>query len=402
MAIVGAGPAGLSTALHLLAAAPARAARVVVLERERFPRDKICGGAIGARADVALERVGVRVDVPSVIVRGLSVVASSGALHRRLDGGEPIGRVVRRLEFDAALASAARSRGVRLEEGVRVEAVTVDEAAVCLTTSRGDVRARVVVGADGVGSAVRRAIGLSRGRLRAQVVEVDTPRVAADLAPDLLHFDLGDASLCGYSWDFATIVDGQELVCRGVYDLRLGDRDDVRPGVDPSARLAARLAASGVVVRSPFKRFAERGLDLHEAHARRRVLLVGEAAGIDPVLGEGIAQAILYGAVAGPYLARALDRGDVGFADWGRVLSRSRVGFDLAVRTRVARLVYGARTRATMERWITSSPALATSGMSWFAGRHVPRDRIAVAALDLARALRLRAWGREPRSAASR
>src|SRR5437763_15367703 len=48
VAIVGGGPAGISTALHLQAAAPG--ARVAVLEKQRYPRDKICAGGIGARA----------------------------------------------------------------------------------------------------------------------------------------------------------------------------------------------------------------------------------------------------------------------------------------------------------------------------------------------------------------
>ena len=57
VAIVGGGPAGISTALHLQAAAPG--ARIVVLEKSRYPRDKICGGGIGARAFRLLDKIGV-------------------------------------------------------------------------------------------------------------------------------------------------------------------------------------------------------------------------------------------------------------------------------------------------------------------------------------------------------
>ncbi|HLL22769.1 MAG TPA: FAD-dependent oxidoreductase, partial [Kofleriaceae bacterium] len=62
--IVGGGPAGISTALHLQAAAPHL--RVVVLEKERYPREKICAGGIGARAFRILEKIGVTVDCPRV------------------------------------------------------------------------------------------------------------------------------------------------------------------------------------------------------------------------------------------------------------------------------------------------------------------------------------------------
>ena len=131
------------------------------------------------------------------------------------------------------------------------------------------------------------------------------------------------------------------------------------------------------------KRFAERGLAMHEPTAVPRALLVGEAAGIDPVLGEGIAQAILYGATAGPYLAQKLDADELSFTDWPKVLHASRVGFDLRVRARAAELAYGPR-REAMERWVTSSRELAIAGMHYFAGERVSRWGTARAMLQFA------------------
>jgi menaquinone-9 beta-reductase len=397
LAIVGGGPAGVSTALFFAAAAPGRIERVVLLEKERYPRDKICAGAIGSRADRLLETIGVRVDVPSVPVRGLSVEARVGALAA--DAGEVIGRVVRRIEFDHAFADHARERGVRVIEGAKVDALTVDGRGVSLSTSQGEIRARAVVGADGVGSVVRRALGVPRGALRAQVVEVDTPAAALDRGRDVLHFDMTDLGLGGYAWDFATVVGGRPLVCRGVYAIHheeagRGASSRGRRGstiasetTDVSARLVARLARLGISAEGlTLKRFAERGLSLHEPVARPRALLVGEAAGIDPVLGEGIAQAIQYGSVAGPYLARCLDRGDLSFADFRGELTRSRVGLDLGIRTRVLPWYYGPWSRAIMERWITGSESLAIAGMRYFAGSRVPRWLLVRAAVDLARA----------------
>ncbi|MBC7978638.1 MAG: FAD-dependent oxidoreductase, partial [Myxococcales bacterium] len=62
VAIVGGGPSGISTALHLQAAAPR--ARIVVLEKAHYPRDKICAGGIGGRAFRILDKLGVEVDCP--------------------------------------------------------------------------------------------------------------------------------------------------------------------------------------------------------------------------------------------------------------------------------------------------------------------------------------------------
>src|SRR3954462_5487807 len=71
VAIVGGGPSGISTALHLHAAAPA--ARILVLEKERYPREKICAGGIGARAFRLLERIGVEVACPHVALDAVAM-----------------------------------------------------------------------------------------------------------------------------------------------------------------------------------------------------------------------------------------------------------------------------------------------------------------------------------------
>ena len=386
LAIVGAGPAGIATALFLAAAAPKRLCRIAVFEKETFPREKICAGAIGARAERLLGTIGVHVGCPSVPIRGLSVAARGRTLEVRSDA--IIGRVVRRIEFDHALVEAARRKGVRVEEGARVTALSVHGDGVRLSTARGEIRARAVVGADGVGSFVRRSVGFQRGRLHAQVIEVDTDRAATDRAYDVLHFDLEDRDLLGYAWDFPTLVNGGSLMCRGLYALApsaLGE--ETRTPREVGDLLEARLERSGVQASARArKRFAERGLSLHEPTAKPRVLLVGEAAGIDPVLGEGIAQAIQYGAVAGPYLAARLDEDRLNFDDWSRVFSRSRLGFDLGLRTRSLPLVYGT-TRPILERWVTRSTSLATAGMRYFAGDHVSRRGLARAGAELGHVL---------------
>ena len=189
--IVGGGPAGLATGLFLRHAAPAGRGSVVVLEKEHYPRDKFCAGGIGARADRLLASIGVTVDVPSVIIDGVSLKLPQGTIALRERG---IGRVVRRLEYDHALAKIAALRGVRVCEGARATAIDVGPTGVTVETSQGTFRGRVLVGADGVGSFVRRAIGLPVGRLKAQVVELDTEEVPGDPERDLLHFDAADSS----------------------------------------------------------------------------------------------------------------------------------------------------------------------------------------------------------------
>lgn len=386
--IVGAGPAGSTTALSLLRQDPRMAGRVVVLERSRFPRDKPCAGAIGERGDKLLRELGAPVVVPSAHVDGISFRCSTGEV--RASPGR-IGRVVRRIEFDHALARIAVARGVDLREGVRVESVRDEgDGGAVLETSEGTLRARTVVGCDGVGSAVRKALGAGVGTLRAQVVEVDTEPVRGDVERSLLHFDATDRSLPGYAWDFPTVVGGRELVCRGVYRLRTGAKHDA--GDDVAALLDARLRAMGIdPSRSTNKRYAERGYEPASAVARGALMLVGEAAGIDPVTGEGIAQAIEYGVLAGKFLASRPSSAD----GWTDVLARSRLARDLRIRSRFANLFYGPE-RPSVERFFTQAPDalhvgcqhFAAQGYDWlYLGEALARGATMIAAHHVSRVL---------------
>jgi flavin-dependent dehydrogenase len=378
--VVGGGPAGLATALHVRAAAPA--ARLLVLEAERYPREKICAGGIGARGLRVLEQLGISLDVPMV---RLDAVALRVGGETMLARDPELGVVVRRIDFDHALANQVMARGIEVRDGCAVRALRVTDSGVEVEVATGEtLHARAIVGADGVAGIVRRAAGFPRGELRAQVVELDTEAAPRDLPRDTIVFDFTAADLSGYAWDFPTLVAGEPLVCRGAYVLHHRGPDS------PRARVERYLAACGAPrVRSRYKQFAERGFEPGAAISRPRVLLVGEAAGIDIATGEGIAQAIEYGALAGPYLARALARDDLGFASWRRHVDLHHVGWQLRIRHACYR-VFFSRRRPTVERMLPAMSALLRVGVQDFAGKRVSK-------LDLVRgaAQFLRAYVRE-------
>jgi flavin-dependent dehydrogenase len=361
--IIGGGPAGTTTALSIARADPQLARRCILLERDTYPRDKPCAGALGARGDALLRELGVEVDVPNVRIDGISF---RGAAAEAAAAPGAIGRVVRRVEFDHALARAAGASGVRVCGGIRAESVEDGSGGVLVRTSAGDMRSRAVVGCDGVGSVVRRSMGLGSGRLRAQVVEVDTEPVVGDGPRAFLHFDASDRQLSGYAWDFPTVVGGRDLVCRGVYQLRCGD-----DRVDVGAYLDARLRRLGIdPARGGTKRYAERGFEPKVPLATGARMLVGEAAGIDPVTGEGIAQAIEYGVMAGRFIARVLGRrvARVALDEWRDEVARSRLARDLRVRLRLMKLFYGS-ARPDVERFITASEDALFVGCQHFASQ---------------------------------
>jgi menaquinone-9 beta-reductase len=389
--IVGGGPAGSTTALAIARAAPELASRVVVLERARYPRDKPCAGALGGRGDKLLRSLGVDIDVPSVPIEGVSF---RSARAEAVAAPGHIGRVVRRTEFDQALARAAAGSGIEVREGVRVLSVCDDErGGASVQTSEGELRARVVVGCDGVESVVRKGLGLGAGQLRARVIEVDTEPIPRDNHRSLLHFDASDRRLLGYAWDFPTLVDGRSLVSRGVYGAKLNTeraRGAARRRMDSRARepdvgalLGERLRTMGIeAAKCDTKRYAERGYDPASRIARGAMMLVGEAAGIDLATGEGIAQAIEYGVLAGRFLARRLRRNpDAALAvdDWTGEMARSRLARDLRIRMQFMRLLYGP-AREHMEEMLTDSPDILCVGCQHFSAQPCDWIKIAKAA----------------------
>jgi flavin-dependent dehydrogenase len=288
LVIVGGGPAGLSTALHLERVAPRLAERTLLLERAHYPREKYCAGAVGGRGIRALEQLGIGVDVPSIRIDGFSVAMGEARVSIREAGAA---WVIRRDAFDAHLA--AQLRGVELRQGARVRGLDRDDRGVTVILDGDErIRARAVVGADGITGVVRAAMGLGRGSLRAQAVEVDSGRVAGDPPADTIHFGFRP-ELRGYLWDFPTPLDGRVQMSRGAYLLR--DRGDA----DPQAHLRAHLQGRGLEMGAHrIKQLAERGFEPGQPISAPRVILVGEAAGIDFPTGEGIAQAVLQGQLA--------------------------------------------------------------------------------------------------------
>ena len=366
LVIVGGGPAGISTALHVQAAEPR--IETVVLEKARYPREKICAGGIGARAFRWLDKLGIEVDCPMVKLDAIALRLGGETIVTRMPN---VGVVVRRVEFDHALAKAAMARGIEVRDGCGVAAIAIDDEGVRVTTETGEeIRAKAIVGADGVAGIVRKHAGFPSQALRAQVVELDTEGVAGDQPRDTVVFDFDSQDLNGYAWDFPTQVHGTPMVCRGAYVIRTLGADDAK------ARLGTYLRARGLdPARYRHKQYAERGWEPGAEISVPRVVLVGEAAGIDIATGEGIGQAIEYGAVAGPYLARAFERGVFRFSDWAQVVAGHHLGRQLWIRHQCFKWFYGPK-RPAVERVMPRVPSLFQIAVEDFAG--IPLSKLAL------------------------
>ena len=156
--ILGGGPSGLSTALHLVQIAPHLAPRILILEKAHYPRLKLCAGGLVSDAEVILEHLGLDVsEVPHVDVDNAHFDFAGKGLKIRKPKGHTI-RVIRRDEFDAWLAQKTREAGIEIREGIAVKNIIPDEDSVIVETDQGNFRAQIIVGADGSNGVTRRCV----------------------------------------------------------------------------------------------------------------------------------------------------------------------------------------------------------------------------------------------------
>ena len=333
--VVGAGPAGTSTALNLVKADRSWGSRVLVLDRAQFPRPKLCGGAVTHLGEKVLRRMGLGFVPPHVAVREVRLVYDGRACIFR---GDPVLRIARRELFDAWLVREAQSAGVVVRQGEAVTAVQQHDDFVELTTSRGVLRARVVVAADGSNSTVRRLLGLRDAAHVARLLEVLTPEKsqAPAFRDGVAVFEYGrvGTSLAGYVWDFPSLIDGKPVMNRGIYDGLERTREG-QPGLVEDLQAALRIRGLELddleLKGHPIRTFNPRG-----PLSVGSVLLAGDAAGVDPLLGEGISFSLAYGEVAAEAIGAAFEDRRFDFADYSRRVRRHTLLGQLPARAHLA------------------------------------------------------------------
>ncbi|GAB4489048.1 MAG: hypothetical protein OHK0031_12810 [Anaerolineales bacterium] len=257
-------------------------------------------------------------------------------------------RLVRRDEFDGWLAAKARERGISLRENVTVTGMTVGAENVKVETNVGDFFAQVVVGADGARGITRRTVNPREAAHSARALEILLPPapLSSNHRQDEAYFDFFPVArgINGYVWDFPTQVKGKAVHCWGIYDANFW------PGKAEAklqATLAEELARHGLSLENVrLEGHPIRWFEPKAAFAAPRILLAGDAAGVDALFGEGIAPALGYGKIAAQALMDAFERQDFSFSGYKKRLLNSALGKALTWRTRTARLAFAIRSRA--------------------------------------------------------
>jgi menaquinone-9 beta-reductase len=313
--VIGGGPAGSAAAIEL-----ARAGRdVTLVDRARFPRDKVCGDGITTGALRLLEELGLQPRrvaswqrVEDVVVRGPAGPEVTFPLPR---GRGTYAAVARRADLDTALLDEARVAGVKVLDGhACVGAREHDDCVAIGVEGVGELTAAYAVAADGMWSPTRKHLGLAapgyRGDWHAfrQYFTGVGPRAARDLfvwfEPDLLP---------GYAWSFP-LPGGRANVGFGIVRGERVERIQDMAGIwrDLLDRPHVRaVLGGGAEPEAPHRAWPIPARIDEALLTGRRTLFVGDAAAAsDRLTGEGIGQALLSGILAAEAIAGGDGTGD--------------------------------------------------------------------------------------------
>jgi menaquinone-9 beta-reductase len=322
--VVGAGPAGATTAFYLAQSG----LDVLLLEKSRFPREKVCGDGLTPRAVKTLVNMGISVSEQDGWVRnkGLRVIGAGKRLELpwpELASYPGYGLVRTRHDLDETLARRAQQTGARLLEGVTVTGPVLDErtgritGVVAKAADGGEdrsYRARVVVAADGNSSRLSVAMGLRKRDDRPLGVAVrtyyKTPRHDDDYLESWLDLWDGDRLLPGYGWIFG-MGDGTSNVGLGLLNTSAAFGH-----TDYHALLRKWLegmpAEWGYTEENRTQPIRGAALPMgfnRTPHYHQGLLLVGDAGGmVNPFNGEGIAYAMESGEILARTIVQALAR----------------------------------------------------------------------------------------------
>nr|WP_203599125.1 geranylgeranyl reductase family protein [Streptomyces sp. SID10853] len=326
--VVGAGPAGSTTAYYLAKAG----LDVLLLEKTAFPREKVCGDGLTPRATKQLVSMGIDISEEAGWLRNKGLRIIGGGVRLQLDWPDlasypDYGLVRKRDDFDEQLARQAQKAGARLHERCNVGAPITDPRTGRITgvnAKMGEEKtpvtfhAPLVVAADGNSTRLSIGMGLHRRDDRPMGIAVRTyftsPRHDDDYLESWLELwdrrGPQDRLLPGYGWIFG-MGDGTSNVGLGILDSSAAYKElDWREVL--KSWCASMPEDWGYVpdnMTMPIRGAALPMAFNRQPHYTKGLLLVGDAGGmVNPFNGEGIAYAMESGQIAADVIVQAAAR----------------------------------------------------------------------------------------------
>lgn len=325
--VVGAGPAGAAAAVHA-----ARAGLdTLVVDRAAFPRDKCCGDGLTTLALRELERIGFTPEAaPSWRTVASATVRSPSGREQTfpLPADGAYAAVVRRTDLDAALVELARAAGARVADGCGLTGAAVSDGGRTITADiegLGPVTARWAIGADGMWSPLRKALGCDPPGYRGEwhAFRQYFGNVGPEAAEEMFVWFEADL-LPAYAWSFP-LPGGRANVGFGIRRngrLRVGDMGRIWSDLLTRPHLR-RVLGPDAEPESPHRSWPIPARIGRVALTGPRTLFAGDAAAAtDPMTGEGIGQALVTGRLAAEAVIAAVngtnsENGNAGVADGG-------------------------------------------------------------------------------------
>ncbi len=287
--ITGAGPAGSFLSLLLVR----QGVKVLLLDKARFPRYKVCGGGLTPKSFRLLAKQGIRLD-------GIEEIPITGAWNTfrnrdwvRVDRPKPA-KVVMRDYLDALLVNRAAEAGVDFLDETQVRSIEWSDQWT-IRTKAASYQAQIIVGADGATGMIRKQLGLPpRFHVtRGLEVELEVPDAAREELGGYAVFDWG-ACPQGYGWIFPK----QDHLSIGVYSF--DPTVKLKPWLN-RFRSSYALLRVGQMIKSKSHPLIIGGTPVPVC--TDNALLVGDAAGVcDAFFAEGISYSLWTALKASKYI----------------------------------------------------------------------------------------------------
>lgn len=293
VAIIGSGPAGASAAFELAK----NGISAVIIEKETLPRYKTCGGGLVFRG-----RKNIPFDVSSVVEKEFYEVDTyfaNTSFKFTTNRDQPIVSMIMRDSFDNLIVEKAKENGVTLLQNHKVLDISFGDIQT-IHTSEGDIKAKFIIAGDGALSPVSKMAGWKETRtiIPALEYEVEVPLADFERLSQNVRFDV-DVIPFGYGWCFPK---------KNHLSIGVGVFVKTKQKIELKKYFAEYLKILGIneIITEEAHGFVIPVSPRTDTFVKNNVFLIGDSAGFaDPILAEGISNAILSGVLAAQSIIEA-------------------------------------------------------------------------------------------------